>query len=138
MLPYSTKDSTGMWLLLEDAAKHLGIPFENDRQFKRDSKLDISRYFDVGASCLTAAPFNSFIGVCVLKDAPIGWNDSANTLLTLSKFVNMCVHLSNINNWLSTANVIPGDFATYTGKSFNPCNVRLAFCDGVLYSVQSL
>ena len=43
-----------MWLLLEDAAKHLGIPFENERQFKRDSKLDISRYFERGASCLTA------------------------------------------------------------------------------------
>jgi hypothetical protein len=87
--------NTGIWLLPDDAAKGLGVPFDNDRQFKKASELDCSRHFERGALCSAVAPFNGFTYVSVLKDAPAGWKASANTRLTLSEFINVCSHLSN-------------------------------------------
>ena len=40
---------TGVWLLLVDAAKYLGIPLSSKRQFKRSSALDVSRHIEHGA-----------------------------------------------------------------------------------------
>ena len=34
---------TGVWLLLDDAAKHLGDALVSEREFKRSSALDVSR-----------------------------------------------------------------------------------------------
>ena len=71
--------NTGIWLLPDDAARCLGVPFVNDRQFKKASELDYSRHFERGALCSEVAPFKSFVYVSVLKDAPVGWRASANT-----------------------------------------------------------
>ena len=125
-------------LLSDDAAKYLSVPFDNDRQFKKASELVCSRYFERGALCSAVVPFNGFTYVSVLKDAPVGWKTSANTRLTLSEFINMCSHLSSNKNWLSTNGVISHDVITYTGKSFNPCNIEKSFSKGLLYSAQSL
>ena len=130
--------NTGIWLLPDDATECLGVLFDSDRQFKKASELDCSRHFERGALCSAVAPFNGFTYVSVLKDAPVGWEASANARLTLSEFINVCSRPSNKKNWLLTEGVISRDFVTYTGKSFNPCNIEKSFSKGLLYSAQSL
>ena len=129
---------SGVWLLPSDAAKHLGLPFDNERQFKRDSELDVSRHVERGAQCSSTAPYNRFDYVCVLKDAPAGWQASANACLTLAEFIHMCEHFSDDKNWTSADGVISKHFQMYTGRTCNPRNIRNAFTDGALYSSQSL
>ena len=67
------KAMSSVWLLPSDVAKHMGLPFDNKRQFKRDSELDVSRHVERGAQCSSTAPYNRFDYVCVLKDAPASW-----------------------------------------------------------------
>ena len=62
-----SSDQSGVWLLPEDAAKYLDVQFNNERQFKKDSTLDVSRNFERGASCSSTNPFSSVVYVCVLK-----------------------------------------------------------------------
>ena len=125
---------SGVWLLPEDAAKYLGVPFDSQRQFEKTSTLNMSRYFERGADCSSAAPFSNFEYVCVLKNAPTGWKASANTPMTLPEFINLCEHLSHKQNLSSSDGIISTKFETYTGKLFNPLNVSAAFNDEVLYS----
>ena len=63
-------ESTGILLLPDDAAKYLRVNYVSDRQFKRDTKFDVTRHFERGDDCSTVTPFNRFSYVCVLKDAP--------------------------------------------------------------------
>ena len=86
-------DQSGVWLLPVDAAKHLDVLFNNERQFKKDSTLDVSRHFERGASCSSTNLFSSIVYVCVLKGAPPGWKASANFRLNLAEFINMCDHI---------------------------------------------
>ena len=44
---------TGIWLLPNDAAKHLGIPFTNESQFRKKYDLDESKYFERGYGPIT-------------------------------------------------------------------------------------
>ena len=48
---------TGVWLLLDDAAKNLGVAFGSERQFKRSSALDVLRHIERGVRCLSVDPF---------------------------------------------------------------------------------
>ena len=89
----------GVWLLAEDAAKYLGIPFDSERHFKKISTLDMSRYFERGVNCSAVAPFSNFEYVCVLKNAPTGWKASANTRMTLPEFINLCGQLRDKQKW---------------------------------------
>ena len=93
-------------MLPDGAARYFGVPFGNERQFRKDSELDVTRYFERGALWSTVAPFSSFVYVCVSKYAQMGWNASANTPLALAEFINVCEHLSDKNNWLSVNGVI--------------------------------
>ena len=117
-------DQSGVWLLPEDAAKHLDVLFNNEQQFKKDSILDVSRYFERGDSCSSTNPFSSFVYVCVLKGAPPGWKASANFRVNLDEFISMCNHLSDNKNCLSTDSVISKNFQTYTGMVANPYNIK--------------
>ena len=58
-----SSDQSGVWLLPEDAAKHLDVLFNNERQFKKDSTLDVSRHFEGGDNCTSTNPFSSFVYV---------------------------------------------------------------------------
>ena len=129
---------TSVWMLLDDAAKHLSVPLGSERQFKRSSALDVSGHIERGVRCSSVAPFCSFDYACVLKDAPAGWKASASTRLTLPEFINLCEHLSNNKIHFPVDSVISSNFQKYTGKSLNPRNVRCAFTDGVLYYSQAL
>ena len=129
---------TGVWLLLDDAAKHLGATLGSERQFKRSSALDVSRYIERGARCSSVAPFCNLNHACVLKDAPAGWKTSASTRPTLPEFINLCKHFSNNKIHFPVDSVICSNFQKYTGKSLNPRNIWSAFTDGVLYSSQAL
>ena len=131
-------DQSGVWLLPEDAAKHLDVLFNNERQFKKDSTRDVSRHFERGDSCSSTNSFSSFVYVCVLKGALLGWKASANFRLNLAEFINMCNHLSENKNFLSTDSVISKNFQTYTGMVANPYNIRIVFDSGVLYSSRYL
>ena len=125
--------NTCIWLLPDDAAKLLGFLFEDEKQFKKGSELDCSRYFERGTFHSEIAPFNSFVYVSVLKVAPVGWRACANARVMLLEFINICSHLSNTKNWRSTNGVIICDFVTCTGNTFNPRNIRQAFSDKLLY-----
>ena len=125
---------TGVWLLPEDAAEYLGVGFSNDRQFIKDSELDRSRYIERGSKCSSGSPFIHFSYVCVLKDAPDGWEASSNTRLSLGKFLSMCADLSDTNNQVSPGSVVSQNFEKYSGYSYTPENVRLAFEQKILYS----
>ena len=129
---------TGVWLLLDNATKHMGVPLGSERQFKRSSALDVSRHIERGARCSSVDPFCSFDYACVLKDAPAGWKASASTRLTLPEFINLCEHLSKNKIHFPVDSVISSNFQKYTGKSLNPRNIWSAFTDGVLYSSQAL
>ena len=128
VLPDSS--ASGIWLLLEDAATYLGVPYQSDRQFRKSSELDTSRHIERGASVSKAAPFSSFDYVCVLKDAPPGWCASANTRLKLPDFLRLCSHLS-ITSTSPPGSEIALNFSRYTGRTFTPRNVMSAFDDRV-------
>ena len=137
VLPDSS--ATGIWLLLEDAAAYLSVPYQSDRQFRKSSELNTSRHIERGASVSAATPFSSFDYVCVLKDAPPGWRASANTRLKLPEFLRLCSHLSiNLTSIFPPGSEIALNFSRYTGRTFTPRNVRAAFDDRVLYSSQFL
>ena len=135
--PDSSAQPTGIWLLLEDAANHLGVSYQSERQFRKSSELDTSRHIERGASVHATAPFSSFDYVCVLKDAPPGWSASANMRLKLPEFLRLCSHLS-ITATYSPDSETALNFRRYTGRSFTPRNVMSAFDDGLLYSSQDL
>ena len=130
--------STGVWLLLDDAAKHLGVPFCSEWQFKKSSALDVSRLIERGARCSSVAPFCSFDYAFLLKDAPAGWKAFTSTQLTLPEFINLCKHLGNNKIHFPVNSVTSSNFQKYTGKSLNLRNIQSAFTDGVLYSSQAL
>ena len=122
---------TGRWFLPSDAAAHLGVPFTSESQFRRESELDTTRYFERGSG---APSFSSFCFVSVLRKAPASWKASANTRLTLPEFTAMCAHLSNEENWTDGEHTVAFNFKKYTFKSLNSHNVSAVFKDGLLYS----
>jgi len=62
---------TGIWLLPDDAAQHLGVPFTDESQFRREYDLDESKYFERGSG---PHPFSSFLFVSVLKNLLMAGN----------------------------------------------------------------
>ena len=74
----------------------------------------------------------------MLKDAPDGWEASSNTRLSLGKFLSMCADLSDTNNQVSPGSVVSQNFEKYSGYSYTPENVRLAFEQKILYSREYL
>ena len=87
------------------------------------------------ASCSLVDPFSHFDYICVLKDALVGWQASANALLALAEFINMCEYLIKERNWSLANGVISEHFKTYIGQAFNPRNIRRVFINGTLYSL---
>ena len=49
--------STGVWLLLDDDAKHMGVPLGSERQFKSSSALDVSGHIEHDVHCSSVASF---------------------------------------------------------------------------------
>ena len=78
---------SGVWLLPSDAAKHLGLPFDNERQFKRDSELDVLRNVERCAQCSSTAsifqPFHHYI----VQSLYLSVNLSTFLLFNLSVFL---------------------------------------------------